>query len=133
MERALVNPWRRLIALTALLPLALPVAAHVPEQFAPYVDESDLEPRAIVRQFLTAVEREGLSAFGLPITADQLVPRRVQYVYDLQTRESTREVYADIQPPLRVPGEEACEIRGISVLMDAFGGILESSAHVWCE
>ena len=133
MESVLKTPWRRLIALSALLATVLPVAAHVPEQFAPYVRESDLEPRVIVSQFLAAVERDGLSAFGLPIGADRLVPRRVQYVYDLQTSESTREVYADLRPPLPVPGEEACEIRGISVLLDAFGRILESSAHVWCD
>lgn len=124
---------RRLAALIGLSVLALQVAAHVPEQLEPYVDESDLEPRMIVDSFLAAVERDGLSAFGVPISAERLLPRRVQYVYDLETRGSTREVYADLQPPLPVPGRSDCEIRGISVLLDAFGGILESSAHVWCE
>ena len=118
---------------TVFLALVLPAAAHIPEQLAPYVDETDLEPRMIVKQFLAAVERDGLSVFGLVIGTDRLVPRRVQYVYDLETRESVREVYADVRPPLPVPEQDDCEIRGISVLLDAFGAILESSAHVWCE
>jgi len=133
MENVLRNPWRRGLVATVFLALVLPAAAHVPEQLAPYVDETDLEPRMIVKQFLAAVERDGLSVFGLVVGTDRLVPRRVQYVYDLETRESVREVYADVRPPMPVPEQDDCEIRGISVLLDAFGAILESSAHVWCE
>ncbi len=108
-------------------------AAQTPEHVEPDLSGRDIQPRMIVDQFMRAVARGDLEVFGTRVTADRLVPRRVRYVYDLKTHASTREVYAELEPPLPVPGQDECKVRGLSVELDAFGEILESSAHVWCE
>jgi hypothetical protein len=108
-------------------------AVHTPEHIEPDLSGRDIQPRMIADQFMSAVARGSLDVFGTRVTTDQLVPRRVHRVYDLQTHASTQEVYAELEPPFPVPGQDDCEVRGISVQLDAFGGILESSAHVWCE
>lgn len=118
------------IAAMACAPTA---SAHLPGRADSDGLESALAARALVDRFLAAVEREGLTILGVRIGCDRLVPRRVYYLYDLETGESSQEVYADLQPPIPTPGEEDCEIRGLSVKLDTFGAILESSAHVWCE
>lgn len=123
----------RLASAVALSTFALQVAAHVPEYLEPYVEVPDLEPTVIVERFLDAIGRGQLVVFGTAITRDRVVPRRVHFVYDLQTRESTREVYADLEPPIPVPGQAGCEVRGFDALLDAFGEIVETAAHVWCE
>ena len=111
----------RLASAVVLSALTMQAAAHVPEYLEPYVEVPDLEPMVIVDRFLEAVAR------------DRVVPRRVHFVYDLETRESAREVYADLDPPVPVPGQAGCEVRGIDALLDAFGEIVESAAHVWCD
>ena len=123
----------RLASAVVLSALTMQAAAHVPEYLEPYVEVPDLEPMVIVDRFLEAVARGELAVFGTPITRDRVVPRRVHFVYDLETRESAREVYADLDPPVPVPGQAGCEVRGIDALLDAFGEIVESAAHVWCD
>ena len=123
----------RLAIAVGLMLSVVPVAAHLPERAEPPQGDADLEPQVIVAQFLGAVARGNIEVFGTRITTDRLAPRRVECVYDLQSNESMRQVYAELMPPIPMPEQPECEARGISVLLDAFGGILETSAHIWCE
>lgn len=123
---------RHAIALLQLV-LSTSAGAHLPDYLAPNDEQVDLRPAYLVSSFLTAVDREGLAVFGMPLRRGALLPRRVEYVYDLQSRTATRRVYADLLPPLEVPGQQDCEVRGVSVTLSALGKIIESEAHVWCQ
>ena len=123
-------PWRLAVTLLLLNGLAV---AHVPDYLAPQDEQVDLQPATLVRTFLAAVEHDGLTLFGRPVPSDTLRPRRVEYVYDLQSRATTRRIYADLLPATAVPGRHDCEVRGVSVTLSALGTIIDVEAHVWCE
>lgn len=115
---------------SGLLPTA---GAHVPDFLAPRVLEDRVDPQVLVNLFLEAVDRGELCVLGNKIERGMLTPRRVEYVYDLQLRRSTVKVYADLQPPLPLTGQEPCKVHGVNVLLDEDGAIVESEAHVWCH
>ncbi|MFM1892342.1 MAG: hypothetical protein RLZ44_1419 [Pseudomonadota bacterium] len=116
-----------------LLGLGGPAGAHLPDYLAPRTLESRSQPQVLVQEFLAAVDRGELCVLGTKIERGMLTPRRVEYVYDLQLRRSTVKVYADLQPPLPLTGQEPCKVHGVNVLLDEDGAIVESEAHVWCH
>jgi hypothetical protein len=90
-----------------------------------------LDPHAIVATYLKAVDRGELIVFDRRLDRSMVAPRRVEYVFEIDSRTPTVKVYADLLQPMAVPHDETCEVRAVSALLDASGKIVETEAHVW--
>jgi len=90
-------------------------------------------PHAVVALFLEAVDRGELQVFEQTLDRTMIVPRRVEYVYDLDTYRPAVKVYADLRRPVAIPGVSDCEVRAVLVTLDAGGAIVDVEVHVWQE
>jgi hypothetical protein len=90
-----------------------------------------LDPHAIVATYLKAVDRGELIVFDHRLDRSMVAPRRVEYVFELDSRIPTVKVYSELLQPMAVPNDENCEVRAVSALLNADGKIVETEAHVW--
>jgi hypothetical protein len=123
----------RSIALLSLVVTALYCAHGVPEasEGSAVGEPKFLDPHAIVATYLKAVDRGELIVFDRRLDRSMVAPRRVEYVFEIDSRTPTVKVYADLLQPMAVPHDETCEVRAVSALLDASGKIVETEAHVW--
>ena len=91
------------------------------------------EPYFIFPVFLKAVSRGELVVFDRRIEESMLIPVRVEYVYELDSAVPTIKVYSKLKDPMSVPGHDNCKVKGISVTLDANGGIIKIESHVGFE
>jgi hypothetical protein len=91
------------------------------------------DPHAVVEVFLKAVSRGELVVFDRRIEESMLIPVRVEYVYELDSAVPTIKVYSKLKDPMSVPGHDNCKVKGISVTLDANGGIIKIESHVGFE
>ena len=107
--------------------------AHVLERPSGTVKSEFHEPHEVIEIYLKAVSRGELIVFGQKLTKSMLTPVRVEYVYELTNAIPRIKVYSDLKPPLPVPAQVGCKIRGVSAILDADGSIIETQAHIWTE
>jgi hypothetical protein len=107
--------------------------AHVIPQPHQHTSHRLPDPYRIVEQFNQAVERGELVIFDQTIRAEMITPLRVEYVYELRNSSQRIKVYSQLIEPLPVPGQNNCQIRGISAHVDKYGNIVDTEVHIWAE
>ncbi len=88
------------------------------------------QPQKITDVFLRAVDRGELIVFGQTIDRSILIPLRVEYVYELNGSPSTVKIYSELKKILPIQDHEGIRLRGISVILDDAGHIIEIRAHI---
>lgn len=104
---------------------AIDLPRHLIDPDRPQIEE----PENIIQRFNEAVDRGELSVFGRRIERSMIVPRRVEYVYDLASRALLVKVYSSLKTPLPVP-ERECKILALGAIMQD-GRIVEIESHIW--
>jgi hypothetical protein len=107
--------------------------ASIQEQLS---EEPALEYRApyeVVKLFLKAVDRGELVVFGLTLDRAVLTPKRVEYVYELDSLNASVKIYSELTQPLSVPDLQQVKVYGVSAIMDSEGNITEVSAFVQAD
>lgn len=91
------------------------------------------EPHEVVEIYFQAVGRGELVVFDQKLDRSMLTPVRVEYVYELDSAIPRIKVYSELKVSMPVPGQKNCKFRGVSVILDADGRIIETEAHIWPE
>ncbi|NNL07089.1 MAG: hypothetical protein HKO86_05135 [Gammaproteobacteria bacterium] len=91
------------------------------------------EPQEIIESYLRAVDRGEMVVFDTVLDKTMLVPVSVEYVYELDNPTPKIKVYSKLKQSMPVPGQQDCELRAVSAILDADGHILETEAHIWAE
>lgn len=107
---------------------AIPSLLDAPSSFHRQQPES---PQKIVQDFLRAVDRGELVLFVYTLHRSYLIPRRVEYVYELDSPTPSVTVHCDLKEPLPVPGQPELEVRAISAELDPYGSIVVTRGHVY--
>ena len=107
------------------------MAAHVPAPPPDYPAHSFKTPHAVVAIFLAAVDRGELLFFDKPLTRKEIIPHRVEYIYDLDQPTPQIMVYSEFRQPKPVPGQTHCTATAISATLNAEGRIVDSTLHLW--
>jgi hypothetical protein len=85
----------------------------------------------MLETFLKAVDRGELTLFTTTLGRSEIIPRRVEYIFELDSRLPTTTIHADLKQPMDVPGQPTLEIRAISAELNYGGSIIETKAHVY--
>lgn len=107
--------------------------AHVVELPLDRIKSQFHEPDEVVEMYFQAVGRGELVVFDRKLNRSMLIPVRVEYVYELNSAIPRVKVYSELKEAMPVPGQENCELRGVSAILDADGRIIETEAHIWPE
>jgi hypothetical protein len=91
------------------------------------------QPQEIIESYLKAVDRGEMVVFNTVLNKSMLVPVSVEYVYELDGSVPGIKVYSKLKQPMPVPGQQGCELRAVSAILDADGHIIETEAHIWAE
>lgn len=91
------------------------------------------EPQEIIESYLRAVDRGEMVVFDTVLNKSMLVPVSVEYVYELDNPAPKIKVYSKLKQSMPVPGQQDCELRAVSAILDADGHIIETEAHIWTE
>lgn len=130
-----------LLTLTAIaLAVLITVGYAIPripedsgESLAPLSDPAIFSPKQVVETFLKAVDRGELTLFIYTLNRSILAPRRVEYVYDLDTLQPKVTVYSELKEAIPVPHQLDLVIRAVSAELDRDGHITETRAHVFTD
>jgi hypothetical protein len=106
---------------------------HILEQPTAPVKPEFSEPHEVIGTYLNAVNRGELIVLDRKIEKSMLIPIRVEYVYELDSAIPRIKVYSKLKQPIPVPGQENCNIKGVSAILDINGSIIETEAHIWLE
>ena len=106
---------------------------HILEQPTAPVKPEFSEPHEVIGTYLNAVNRGELIVLDRKIEKSMLIPIRVEYVYELDSAIPRIKVYSKLKKPIPVPGQENCNIKGVSAILDINGSIIETEAHIWLE
>lgn len=105
--------------------------ARLVENPLPSPPQQHVPPQQVVDRFLKAVDRGELTLFIYTLNRAILIPRRVEYVYDLDKQTPTVSVYCDLKEGVPVPGQPGMEVRAVTSELDYSGQIVETRAHVF--
>ena len=122
-----------LISLAVLVTSTNPALGHVTKPHHIPGKPEFTDPREVVRIFLKAVDRGELMVFDQKLDRSRIIPVRVEYVYELDSLTSRMKVYSELKHPSPVPDHPDCRLRGVSAILDNYGHIIETVAHVWHE
>ena len=107
--------------------------AHISEQPHAPIKPEFSEPHEVIRTYFKAVSRGELIVLERKLEKSMLIPIRVEYVYELDSAIPRIKVYSKLKQPIPVPGQENCNIKGVSAILDINGSIIETEAHIWLE
>ena len=107
--------------------------AHITELPLDRIKPQFHEPHEVVEIYFQAVGRGELVVFDRKLDKSMLIPVRVEYVYELDSAIPRIKVYSELKEFMPVPGQTNCKLRGVSVILDADGRIIETEAHIWPE
>jgi hypothetical protein len=86
----------------------------------------------VLKSYLDAVDRGELRTFGRRLERSELIPVRVEYIYQISSGTMEIKVYSDLKEPVPVPGQPGSKVLGVSSTMDD-GKIVETESHIWGE
>lgn len=121
------------IACLGLLIIVLgnPGFARTAEQVPSPAESGFYAPYKIINVFLRAVNRGELIIFNQILDESMLIPLRVEYIYELDSKNQSVKVYSELMQPLPVPSGQTLIFHGVSAVLNAKGHIIEVEAHVW--
>jgi hypothetical protein len=94
-------------------------------------DPAIRSPKQVVEIFLKAVDRGELILFVYTLNRSLLIPRRVEYDYELDSMVPTVTVYSELKEAIPVPDQPGLEVRDVSAILGRDGSIIETRAHVY--
>lgn len=114
-------------------PLTTPEKLEVQRTVDPAIPYPVVDPQKVADVFIAAVGRGELVLFGDPLAANALDPRRVEYVYSLQTADPlpTVRVHAVLTQPFPLPAAPQIHATSVTGVLDWDGRIIDSFVH--CE
>ena len=112
-------------------PSLKPPLPGVEPKGVPTIPYPDIDPQKVFRAFMNAVARGELIVFGESLAEDVLDPRRVEYIYTLETRLPTVRVHAVLNHPFPIPGAPSVRATAVTGVLDWAGSIVDSIVH--CE
>jgi hypothetical protein len=128
-----LNYYSAILAFLLVLAAAGNTFARVVELPLEPIKSQFHEPHEVVEIYLQAVGRGELVVFDRKLDRSMLTPVRVIYVYDLDSAIPRIKVYSKLKESMPVPGQKNIKFRGVSVILDADGRIIETEAHIWPE
>lgn len=87
-------------------------------------------PNEIVEIYLNAVNKGELIVFDQRLNNSILVPVRVEYIYEIISKNTTRKVFSELKEQIKVPGQDCCLIKEIGATLDLQGHIVETEVHL---
>jgi len=127
-----MKPFFAVLLLCAFVPATALASVPVPKRLIIPDTPRIEDPNMLVHRYLEAVDRGELYLFGQKIDRAMIVPARVEYIYELSDRAMRIKVYSNLIQPLAVPGQNDCQILGVSAVMED-GVITEIESHVWMK
>lgn len=124
---------RRKPLLALLFILAIGASYGLPHLLEAPTKAGCVRPEEAVGRFLEAVDRGELTLFTAVLHRDDIVPTRVEFLYQLGSSLPTTIVHADLKQPMPVPAQPRLEIRAVSAELDFGGSIIETKAHVYAR
>ena len=105
--------------------------AHVFERPLDLPQPQFRAPYEVVDLFLDAVSRGELIVFDRRLNKSMVNPVRVEYVYELESAIPRVKIFSELKQPMPVPGQDGYKLRGVSVILDSEGRIIETHMHIW--
>ena len=89
-----------------------------------------IQPEKIMLSYYNAVDRGKLIVFGIQLKRSMLIPVHVDYVYQINDQVPRIKVYAKLKNPMRIPEQGNNIFTGVCAVIDLFGEIVETEAHI---
>ena len=108
----------------------------------PYLDNSGegnpnevefIPPERIMSMYYKAVDRGDLVVFGIQLDHSMLVPVHVSYIYPVNGQVPKIKVYAKLKKPMKIPEQNNNRFTGVCAILDIFGEIIETEAHIFLD
>lgn len=87
---------------------------------------------SLVKGYLEAVDRGELISFDRKLGRSEIVPVRVEYIYQIGSGATEIKVYSELKEPMIVPGQPGAKVLGVRSVLEG-GKIVETESHVWIE
>jgi len=104
---------------------------------APSVVDSDtvefIAPKKIMLKYYEAVDKGELIVFGIQLDRTMLIPVRVDYAYPVNGQIPRIKVYAELKKPIRIPEQGNNVFTAVCAVIDMFGNIVETEAHIFIK
>jgi hypothetical protein len=88
-------------------------------------------PQDVLDAFDRSLQLGRLVVFGQKVARHQLVPVRVEFGYELESRVRTITVQSTLLSVITVPENDELVVRDVDVVFDGEGQFMESRAHVY--
>lgn len=88
--------------------------------------------QTIVNSYLDAADRGELSSFGRKLARSEIIPVRVEYIYQISSGAMEIYVYSELKEPMPVPGQPGSRVLGVRSALEE-GRIVETESHIWVE
>jgi len=89
-----------------------------------------IPPKKIMLKYYEAVDRGELVVFGIRLDRAMLIPVHVDYVYLVNGQTARVKVYAKLKKPLQIPEQDNNKFTAVCAVIDIFGKIIETEAHI---
>jgi len=89
-----------------------------------------IQPEKIMLNYYKAVDSGKLIVFGILIKRTMLIPVHVDYVYKINDQVPKIKVYSKLKKPMRTPEQGNNIFTGVCAVIDMFGEIIETEAHI---
>ena len=86
----------------------------------------------IVNEYLEAVDRGELRSFGRKLERSEIIPVKVEYIYQIATGTIEIKVTSNLKEPLEIQGHTGAVVRSICSVVDD-GRIVETESHIWIK
>jgi hypothetical protein len=133
MHRGKAVPVLAMVAVIILVAgYAVPHLQETPSDSPSHIAAPDSRsPKEVVQVFLRAVDRGELTLFHYILNRTILIPRRVEYAYELDHPIPTVTVYSELREAVPVPGQPDMAVRAVTAVLGNDGSIIETRAHIY--
>lgn len=89
-----------------------------------------IQPKKIMLNYYKAVDSGKLIVFGIQLEKTMLIPVHVDYIYQINDQVPRIKVYSRLKNPMRIPEQGNNFFTGVCAVLDMFGEIVETEAHI---
>lgn len=86
----------------------------------------------VLNDYLEAVDRGELRSFGRKLERSEIMPTKVEYIYQIATGTMEIRVTSNLKEPMEIPGQAGIVVRSLCSVVDD-GRIVETESHVWTK